>query len=196
MTSRHAGTYRYRRDGQPQPVEEPWTWTRDCLQGQRLVEGQTVLDLTARFDGAHCRSFDMHWSSGDRSRHGRYALAGTQLQWTLDGVAAQMTVPAEALLFPLLRAATGALIRQLDRGPRPVIVPDIRPDSRQPLAPLLSDREASLMAPDDAGLQCWRYSGGEYGATGCDCWLDAAGLLQRYRWASPQGVWDVRLSPP
>lgn len=171
------GVYRYWRDGKMQDVVEPWELVRNAegwlLTGQRKVNGQTALGVEAQYLGPLCTAMRLTWLSNKPARH------------------AELQATEDALLFPLLRAAAGPLLPLLAGGPRTVLLPDIRdPRSAGFLEPLRSVRHARLL---DEHSWHYRYYGGEYGEAGADYWLDARGVLARYRWASPQGEWEARL---
>lgn len=188
------GTYRYWRDGRAQDVVEPWevtvSGTELVLRGQRIVGGQPLLDVTARYHGDACEEFTVTWQPDARTVG--YRRSGAQLEWS-EGKGAQRreAIPDGSLLFPLLRAATGALLPRLALQACVVVLPDIR-DPAGPgfLQPLQSQRHA-LQVSD--GPRHYRYYGGEYGEVGADYWLDPDGFVQRYRWPSPQGLWEIAL---
>ena len=52
------GDYSYRRNGELQDIQEPWTWQFDgdtsVLSGQRIVAGVPVLDIRAEYHGPRC----------------------------------------------------------------------------------------------------------------------------------------------
>lgn len=190
------GTYRYWRDGVAQDVAEPWSVTASgaglVLRGQRIAGGRPLLDVTARYGDGACNEFMVAWQPGGAgARTVRYRREGALLEWSEGEAAPQReSLAGASLLFPLLRAATGALLVELARGPRGVVLPDIRnPRDAGFLRPLRSQRRA---ATGSDGPGHYRYYGGEYGEAGADYWLDADGFVTRYRWDSPQGCWEVR----
>lgn len=200
MTLLAKGEYSYWRDNQRQPVREPWSLHRVegglHLSGQRLAQDRLLLQVDARWHDGAWRSMQLDWHHGTHAERVDYVLHDDGLHWRrAPAVAARvLAVPPDTALFPLLRVAAGPLLRRLLRGETPVLVPDIRADANdeQRLQPLLSQRRADLRSQDAQGLRC-RYYGGEYGDTGADYWLDAQDLLQRYRWVSTRGIWEVRL---
>jgi hypothetical protein len=194
------GTYRYTLNGALTGITEPWQLERAetgyRLCGRRLRDGMPLLAVEADYDGTQCRSLHLRWLAADQTaaRTLLYQHDDNGLQWTEDAVTQSIPVPQDSLLFPLLRAATGPLLLHLAASPRWVVLPSLHHahDASTFLRPLLSQRRAQAMAPGATAWRHFRYYGGEYGEAGSDCWLDAMGLLQRYRWDSPQGVWDVR----
>lgn len=171
------GLYRYWRDGELQDVVEPWELTRNAegwlLTGQRIVQGNTALEVEAQYLGALCSAMRMTWLADQPARR------------------AELTATQDVLLFPLLRAAAGPLLPLLADGSRTVLLPNIRnPRTADFLTPLRSIRHATLL---DKTARHYRYYGGEYGEAGADYWLNASGLLDHYRWTSPQGEWEARL---
>lgn len=195
------GDYSYRRNGELQDIQEPWTWQFDgdtsVLSGQRIVAGVPVLDIRAEYHGPRCVAQQLRWQGLDAkpdqpARDLSYRIDGAQLRWSEAGRAAEhrLPLPAEALQFPLLRAASGRLLLNLQRGAGPVVLPNLRvaPTATDFLHPLLSKRWVE--AGNAAGH--YRYLGGEYGDAGADYWLNSDAILERYRWAAPDGVWDVQ----
>lgn len=204
MSELARGTYRYWRDGALQPIVEPWTLRRGLdgsvlLRGRRQMEGAPLLDIEADYAGAHCTGMRLRWHPAppDEPRTAHYRLDGAALHWRFADAARYppQTLPANTLLFPLLRAATGPLLSQLDGAPRTVVLPSLRDPAGSDgfLRPLLSERRALENGVDAEGLRRIRFLGGEYGETGADCALGPEGLMRHYRWESPNGVWDVRL---
>lgn len=195
MTEVARGVYRYWCDGALQTITEPWQLLRTAqgllLRGQRLVDGRVVLDVEAQYDGALCNDLHLCWHTPTSQHRAQYRYRGIKLEWSFDqqhGVQT-LALPADSRLFPLLRAATGPLLKQLSAAPRTVVVPCIRDATADDfLHPLLSSRHAKTTT-----AQHYRYYGGEYGDAGCECWLDTHCLLLRYQWQSPQGGWEVRL---
>lgn len=209
MTLARHGTYHYWKDGIRQPVREPWalqtTPQGAWLRGERWVADQLVLAVGARFRAGRCESFDVifHRSPEAKPLTASYQVEGDCLRWRREDAESpgtstegQQPFGEQHHLFPLLRAATGMLIEQLSEGPGTVIVPWLRepPHAPQLLLPLESQRSAILLEGEDRGSRRYRYCGGEYGDEGVDCWLDATGLLQRYRWSTAGGLWEVRLA--
>lgn len=204
MSELARGGYRYWRNGALQPVTEPWSLHRQSdgtlrLQGQRRIDGVPVLDVEADYTGARCTRLQLRWQAPASAmvRTAHYRLDGAGLHWRFGAGDSLETLalPDGALLFPLLRAATGPLLGQLGTEPRNVVLPDLRDpaDAEAFLRPLLSERQVRIDGADDDGLHRLRYVGGEYGEAGADCALGPEGLLRHYRWDSPQGVWEVRL---
>ena len=203
MTVLAQGIYRYWRDGALQDISEPWQWQRvgdhQVLRGQRCVAGQPLLDIEATYEGAECRQLRLRWGphSAGEAQTLHYVCREPSLHWRREGDAADQTLPlpAGSLLFPLLRAAAGPLLLRLARAPATVVVPCLRDpaDAARFLTPRLSERHAVLIDEDAATGRHYRYYGGEYGEAGSDYWLGADNRLLRYRWDSPQGVWEVRL---
>lgn len=194
------GSYFYSRDGERQLISEPWTLSADAgrlrLQGQRLVNGKTALEVDAEYDNLRCISMHVCWHGAPEVRKVHYQRSGDSLHWQMEGAEQPHTaaLPPDGELFPLLRAGAGPLVKLLMRSARAVTVPDIRATAGagELLAPLHSRRHAVLQREDENGQHC-RYYGGEYGDVGSDYWLDKRGLLQRYRWASAQGEWEAQL---
>ena len=164
------------------------------LRGQRLVAEVPVLDIEAHYRGRHCHTQTLHWQNADgSSRRFHYALAPGQLHWD-DGDAADsrsLALPSGALQFPLLRAATGRLLQELAGGAGPVVLPNLRVAEQAAdfLHPIVSERWVEAQA----GAGHYRYFGGEYGDAGAEYWLDEQAIVQRYRWLSPTGLWEIRL---
>lgn len=198
MSAVASGTYRYWKDGAAQDVEEPWTLAREggalCLAGERRVNGATVLAVDARYEGRLCTVMAVRWT-GASPRYRHFRLHDSRVQWRDDGSLAWRTtvLPPDTLLYPLLRAASGPILQALLGKPHTVVLPSLR-DPAAPgfLEPELSARYAQRFAESEHGVHC-RYFGGEYGEAGADYWLAADGLVTRYRWASAQGLWEVRL---
>lgn len=203
MSTLASGTYRYWRDGALQAVIEPWRLLPSehglLLCGKRLVDGLTFLDVEADYVGAHCVALRLHWQPpAPAAPCGvEYRLEPGLLRWRFEQEASfrEQPLPADALLFPLLRAGTGPLLGLLAAGARTVVLPCIRDasDEQTFLHPLSGPRHVTPAAAPGDEPPTLRYHGGEYGEQGCDCWLDALGLLRRYRWPTAQGEWDVRL---
>lgn len=194
------GRYLYSRDGQRQPVIEPWSLQQVdgalLLSGQRIVDGVSLLEVSARYRGRRCEQFVVHWN-GAVPRHAEYQLHQGGLRWKPAAQAAWQAAPEAdgSLLFPLIRAAAGPLLPLLEAQPRGVCVPDIRdPDQAQQfLRPLVSQRRAELIEGADGAARQYRYYGGEYGDAGADYWVDSHELLTRYQWVSTSGSWEVVL---
>jgi len=197
------GSYRYWRDGALQDITEPWQLHRQgdgyVLRGQRCVAGRPLLDIEASYHGTACKRLRLHWqpraADGGRTLHYRHHEQA--LHWQQDGSAAEQTfpVPEGSLLFPLLRAAAGPLLRHLTKVPATVVLPCLHDpaDGERFLKPLLSARRAVLLDTAADSGEHYRYYGGEYGERGSDYWVAADDRLLRYRWESPQGLWEVRL---
>lgn len=201
MTLLASGEYGYWCDGVRQDVREPWRLQATAaglhLWGQRWVNGQAALEVDADYEGLHCRALRLRAQDREGLRSVQYQHRDDTLHWQLEGDlhSQKLIVPAGCALFPLLRVAAGPLQQLLLAAQRSVAVPNIRATaaSTERLQALLSKRHAVLQAQDAQGEQHCRYYGGEYGEAGADYWLDARGLLQRYRWASAQGTWEARL---
>lgn len=196
-----SGNYSYRRNGELQDIQEPWGWQFDgdtsVLSGQRIVAGVPVLEIRAAYQGSRCITQQLRWQALDAgpdqpSRDLNYRIEGAQLRWSEAGHAAEhsLPLPPGALQFPLLRAASGRLLLNLQRGAGPVVLPNLRvaPTATDFLHPILSERWVE--AGSTAGH--YRYLGGEYGDAGADYWLNADSILERYRWAAPDGVWEIQ----
>lgn len=191
-----AGRYRYCLDGVLQGIDEPcaWTLTPDGarLHGRRELRGKTLFEVDATYVDGACRAFTVHWHDSARVRAAHYRIDGHHLRWQVDADAQALDLPDDCLMFPLLRAATGPLLRRLIDAPRPVLVPRLHdPQAPDFLAPLLSTRSVQRHSAPGAVPQHLRYFGGEYGDAGCDCWIDAEDRLVRYVWDTAQGRWDV-----
>ena len=204
MSELARGTYRYWRDGLLQAIVEPWTLRRSLdggllLRGRRQMEGAPLLDIEADYLGARCTGMRLRWHPlpPGESRTAHYRLDGAALYWRFseDAEAQVQALPADTLMFPLLRAATGPLLGQFGEASRTLVLPSLRDPAGTPgfLRPLLSERRAEAGGVDAEGLRTLRYYGGEYGEAGSDCALGPEGLLRHYRWDSPQGLWEVRL---
>jgi hypothetical protein len=202
MTLLARGRYRYERDGGPTGISEPWQLERlesGCrLRGQRLIDGQPLLEVEAHFQSGRCTEMRLQWQPSGEGvpRVLRYRHRETVLEWCEEGgcMPQFLQLPADCLMFPLLRAAAGPLVEQLARASRWVVLPSLHDpqDTATFLRPLLSQRRAERVDSGPAALRHYRYFGGEYGEAGSDYWLDAHGILQRYRWLSPHGAWEVR----
>lgn len=197
MSQAHRGSYQYWKDGQRQGIDEPSVWTPYQIQARRRVGGRTALSVTADYAGGCCTGLVLHTGDDGTEASVRYHIARGRLDWQRDSEPAgqALALPADALLFPLMRAGSGWLIRQLAGGARPVVVPDIRPDATpaERLAPIISTRSVQLLETTPDGGTRWRVFGGEYGQAGCEAWLDADDRMSRYVWDAPDGRWEVRL---
>lgn len=196
MSVSRAGTYHYWLDGQQQTIIEPWEWVREgesaSLKGQRIVDAHVLLNIRALYEKAQCTDLQLSWQGSGRIQHWRYRIQQEQLLWACQGGPdGTLELPGGCRLFPLLRAATGLLLPQLQVESASIVLPDIRQAPGQPgfLHPHISPRRAERI-----NEQHWRYYGGEYGEPGSDYWLDEDGLVRAYRWDSPQGRWDVTLA--
>ena len=194
MTTLCSGHYSYRLNGKPQAIAEPWQITSDnglFLSGQRSVDQLGSLLVRAHYAAARCIAAEFEWAQDGLRKRARYWLDGKSWMWSRDNQPA-LSAGADdsALLFPLLRAATGPLLSQLDSQPRQVLVPSLHDpsDSNSAFTPVLSMRWLEPIGPS-----YWRYLGGEYGHTGCVCELNAEHLLKAYHWDSPNGSGDVIL---
>lgn len=196
MNSAAQGTYHYWKNGARLPIEETSTWAGATISGARVVDGKTLLKVTAHYSQRRCTGFKVSWATANDTIQARYRLQGEQLIWqrSTDAAEQSLSVPRGTQLFPLIRAASGYLIRNLAHGHCPVMVPNIRPDAdaNEQFAPLISERSATLEA-DTADNSQWRYRGGEYGDAGCKAWLDAHDRMTRYVWDAPDGQWVVKL---
>lgn len=202
MTPPAQGIYRYWRDGVPQPIEEPWQILEErhgwVLRSTRNVEGCCVLAIEARYQERRCHSFRLDWmpeaSGAQRSLH--YRCEHGQLQWQEPErrQTGELPFPDDHRLFPLVRAASGPLLRDLSIAPATVVLPCLQPnaDAEAFLRPMHSRRRAEFLDRDDESVDHLRYYGGEYGTTGSDYWVDANDWVQRYRWHAPDGCWEVR----
>jgi hypothetical protein len=202
MTELARGTYRYARDGVPQAISEPWQLRQTpqgvALLGRREIGGESVLEVEAGFARARCTSLTAYWKRqhAPLARSVRYQLVGETLHWRSHGSDSTqiMPLPGGCVLFPLLRAAAGPLIRQLSQQPGWVVLPNINDSTGPPLLhPTLSQRQATTLDRDLALGDRFRYVGGEYAQTGADYWLDRHAIVQRYVWDAPHGRWDVHL---
>lgn len=197
------GTYLYWRDGIAQPIREPWTLSVDggdwLLSGQRVIEEVPRLGIDARYRDHAWQDCALDWLSPQDpwpQTHFYFMREGA-LRWRapndIDDHA--LTLPSRCLLFPLLRAAAGPLLWALTRTPRWVVVPELKQtvDTRRFLSPSLSERRACVGASPQGEQTHYRYFGGEYGENGADYWIDHQGLLRRYTWQAPDGLWECRL---
>ncbi len=205
MSRLASGEYHYWLNGERQTIREPWqllhTGSGSQLRGQRMVAEQVLLDIDAQYHGAKCVALQLNWKPGKPGcRSFRYQLQGDSLLWQQADEPARhrFQLPPDSLLFPLLRAATGPILRHLTLAPRSLVLPCLRDpdDSRQFLRPLLSARSAESAGTAPNGERHYRYFGGEYGKAGSDYWLTAQGLVQRYRWQTPQADWEAHLDSP
>jgi hypothetical protein len=197
------GRYHYFRDGQRTAITEPWSLSRSAtgwlLQGQRLDGDRVLFDIEADYRADLCIALRLRWATDTphTAQTLRYAHEGDALRWQRQGDDAmhREPLPAGCRLFPLLRVATAPLLPQLATASGWLVLPSLHDprDDRRFLQPVLSERRAEAGGIDIAGAAHYRYFGGEYGDAGCDCWLNAQHLLQRYRWHSPQGHWEVQL---
>mgnify|MGYP000518893376 CR=1 FL=1 len=193
MSERARGVYRYWRDNARQAVEEPWTIGIDGagwrLAGERQVDGRAVLRVEAHYRQGGCQAMALHWEGEGGPLRVHYRRDQQSLLWWRDNeTPSRLTLPANCQLFPLLRAATGPLLPWLAGGRRTLALPDLHePGTARFLAPRLSERHAT------GGPEQFRYFGGEYGEAGSDYWLDPQGLVERYRWTAPDGLWEVHL---
>lgn len=196
MNTLAEGHYSYQLQGQRQPVHEPWRLLAGpdgglSLLGRREVGKDALLEVEANYRRGGWLQARIHWRDARVRRTVDYRLGDGQLLWRLDqGEERALALPEDALLFPLLRAATGALLWALRDAPRALVLPCLRDpsDSARFLHPLLSHRR---VRPLDG--QRLLFCGGEYGDTGAEYRLNDLGLVEGYRWNSPQGLWDVRL---
>lgn len=196
------GVYRYWRDGVPLAIEEPWAWQPKAgghrLAGERRVEGVVVLSVSADYLDGQCQTMALDWQpeSPKAHRHLVYRRVGETLHWSEPGRARQgrLALPATAPLFPLLRAATGFILRTLACKPQTIALPDLRAtgDPERFLKPWCSSRRVIEGAATADGRH-YRYFGGEYGEVGADYWLNHGGWVQRYRWAASDGLWEAAL---
>ena len=111
------------------------------------------------------------------------------------------TLRKDALLFPLMRTYTGAIIRHLQiNGPADIVVPCIDSDLEdEMLMPTVSRRRADfsnarwpsgMKQPDHSA--CFSYLGGRYDEDS-QFWIDESDLLVRYLWEQGEDKrWDVR----
>lgn len=192
------GCFHYSRDGQALPIHEDWVlWGNDdapILSGRRWVQGQAVLRIRARYAGAHCQHLSLRWQSRaeDAPQYWTYRKQGNRLLVRCGPeVARLMELPADCALFPLLRAATPFLIRSLGEAGGKIVLPNIGLSPEQPgfLQPLISERSLQQEPQDSGHGQAWRMVGGPYQLPGACFELDARGLLQRYQWQAPDGLW-------
>ncbi len=194
-----AGCSHYHRDGAASGISEPGSLCFEgghlVLRGRRLLHGRCLLEVTADFRGPLCTR--MLVTLGEPA--GVPPFLGFEAEGRLvcrrgDDALRSLALPRGCLLFPLLRAATGALLAQLERAPRWIVVPALQtPQAAQLLRPRLSRRHVKPLDDTADGARRLRYFGGEYGRAGAEHRLDADGLLAAYRWPSPQGLWEVRL---
>lgn len=200
MSELARGVYRYRCDGRESDITEPWRLVRHGEQlrllGRRLDGSRVLLEVDARYRGDRCVALRLAADTPTGRRRLQYRRDDEGLSWFESGApaATHVALPADAVLFPLLRAATGPLLRTLAVGPCELVLPDLRnpADAGAFLRPLRSLRRVTQVGADAQGSHL-RFFGGEYGELGADYWIGADGVVQRYQWSSPHGVWDVRL---
>jgi hypothetical protein len=112
-----------------------------------------------------------------------------------------------AVISPLMRIFLGPAIRQVAErgqgGPIPVLVPYLENprDTARLLGPAFDTRQASLQGEETIVLhgrgvraERWRYLGNRYDEQS-QFWLDADGLLLRYRFQQAADlVWEAKLA--
>lgn len=212
------GEYRYYRNGEPTGIVESWAVYRN-ERGERLVEvsRQTpelgdYLQVTSHHDRHGLQRCQLNWQQGYGDEihrleaHYYRTAVGWRVQRSFDGEARQdQAIDEPALLSPLMRLYTGYVIHQLHRqgGAGVVLVPAIQQglERHQLLAPQCSERSVERIAvaqtldepPAARPCDCFEYLGDQY-QKGTRFWVDADGLLWRYRWAQGAATaWDVRL---
>ena len=206
-----SGRYEYLLNGVATAIEEAWSCRDIAGGGQQLNSYRRTpgveINVAAQVHRGLVKDceFDFKSSSGIYIVT-RYAMRGN----TLAVSRSENEAPFEdfeldlgeqgALLFPLMRIYTGEVIAALlDSGGRgQVVVPDItRPDdASQLLRPLVSTREAALLADSAGGLpnsRACEYTGDQYGPGSC-FWLGEDNTLLAYCWQqSPEQLWEVNL---
>lgn len=204
------GSYIYRLNGEPAPVEESWEISNEAGAVQywnsERIAGDTRISVAAEVENGKVRQCGIRWKSG-----AAVAIDATYRD-TPDGLAWRRTqgeeigsgvVSGEAtILYPLMRVFTGLVIAQLAQrgGEGPVLVPDIgSSEVNRLLLPDLSQRRVALQGddrlPDWPHCQRWQFIGGRYDNTAA-FWLDSDNRLLRYQWQqSPGQLWEVELAP-
>ena len=197
-----SGHYRYSCDGQPQAIQEPWQLFRledqFILQGQRQVDNGPDFSVLAEYSNKRrCVQFLLDWSDKNNTQrlHYQHDLQADSLRWRRAGESwHSQSLTSGSLLFPLLRAAAGPLVRELSLGPRDTIVPSLHtPDQPDDF---LSPRRSLRHCEAQSSEGHYRYFGGEYGQSGADYWLNPRGILSAYHWQSAHGLWEVALNKP
>lgn len=214
---RSCGRYVYLADGQAADIDETWevvergderhTRSTRCVPAARSVLAVESIQRNGRW-----RTCDLQWrhspDDGSQARATasyRFGEGGIEVRLTPPaGAVKTVRVAACAIFSPLLRIYAGETIHRLCRcGGGRVLVPWIGPpDQAQRLfLPQYSERRvrkvgAARIRVDGRSRRCaeFDYSGGPY-VPGARFWVDANGLLLRYRWQQPEGAdWDVRLA--
>ncbi len=189
------GLYRYWKDGELQPIDEPWQYDASAntglLTGQRIVGGETLLDVEAGYRDRHCIRLALTWTQDGQAQRWRYLRGSHTLLWSCDGGPERvLPLAANCRLFPLLRAATAGVLKDAEDEGIQLVLPSLHnPGTHGFLQPVQSSRCVRRSA--EAGHL--RYYGGEYGDAGADYWLGDHGLVDHYRWQAPSGLWEIKL---
>ncbi len=193
------GHYVYHLDGVLQPIEEPWQiWTRAggklLLAGERRVQGCAVLRVVARYQGVTCQSLRLRWQSHPHQapRYWHYHRDDSGLQARgPQGIRTAIETATKFDLFPLLRAATGALLQRLHTETTHIVTPDIGCPATHPgfLHPTLSARSARRLEGTDEDPARWIFQGGPYGTRGAEFTLHRCGIPNRYSWHDGDQHW-------
>ena len=206
---RAQGVYKYACNGQPTGVREPWR-IDELSDGALLVNverdarafGTTILLAAvchAPLAALSFRRIEILLTNEHETR-ALYEFAGQVITFTRtvdDGAPQRETFSLldNAVVSPLMRVFLGATIQQVAaRGQGdavPVLVPALEnlQDTERLLRPTFDQRRAVRQ-----GDGCWQYLGERYDEQS-QFWLDASGLLIRYRFQqSADTVWQVELT--
>jgi hypothetical protein len=209
------GRYTYVCEGEPIPVDEPFSIERQerglVVASQRVAPG-TRMSIEAVYGIGGAVDATIAWTSElagtSPATHVEYAVApdGTVSFTEADAGTKPVEVPEGTSFFPLMRVFSGrSLSKVVDGGVdgADVLTPDIRDPKELDrwLQPLVDRRraanviEGSLVVDGvDRACRIIEYLGGSYDQA-ATVWLDEGGLLLRYTWDQPGvGDWDVRVA--
>ena len=200
-----AGRYDYFLNDVLQPISESW----QCFENG---DGELVVDSTRLAGSLALRSraisignsFDhvlIEWNA-EESIKAFYHLSQQCCCWQSTG-GNELRLPVSgAVIYPLMRVFTGAVIAQLAQlgGSGKVIIPDIRlqTSTEGKLQPHYSERSCAFVAEDEIYIQNrkqvserWTFIGDQYSSDSC-FWLDANRNLLCYSWSQgPEQLWRV-----
>ena len=214
---RSCGRYVYLAAGQAADIDETWEVVergdeRHTRSTRRVSAARTVLVVESIQHNGHWQTCDLRWRHSPND--GSQIRATASYRFGEDGIEVRLTHPAgtiqtvqaedSGVFSPLLRIYAGETIHRLCRcGGSRVLVPWIGPpdEAQRMFRPQYSERRvykvgAARIRVDGRSRSCaeFDYSGGPY-VPGARFWVDANGLLLRYRWRQPDGAdWDVRLA--